>query len=272
MNRASSRLRIYTLLIAMVIIIGVPGFMITEGFSLLDAFYFCVVTIATVGYGDIHPATVAGKILALLVIMVGVGSFVGLVVNSLETYFNRKEQQARLNKLNLLIGVFFSEIGMKLLVRFSRLDPDIEAIRHDLIITGEWTNEAFTKVSNALPHREYHIDLKRADLKELREFLFLRRDFLLRLLENPMVFEQEQFTQALQALFHLTEELGYRKTIENLPESDLEHLAGDMTRSYRLMVLEWLNYMRYLQESHPYLFSLAMRTNPFDQFASPVVE
>jgi hypothetical protein len=87
-----------------------------------------------------------------------------------------------------------------------------------------------------------------------------------------MVFEQEQFTEALRALFHLAEELGYRGSIENLPETDLEHLANDMERSYRLMTMEWLDYMQYLKESYPYLFSLAMRTNPFDKFASPVVE
>jgi hypothetical protein len=252
--------------------IGVPGFMVFESLSPLDAFYFCVVTIATVGYGDIHPVTVAGKILALFVIVVGIGSFVGLVVNSLETFFNRRERVVRLRKLNLLIGAFFSEIGTKLLVRFSRLDPEIEGIRKDLIITGEWTDTAFRQVSSSLHGREYRIDMDRADLKELQEFLYQRRDFLLRMLENPMVFEQEQFTEVLQALFHLTEELGYRGTMEDLPESDLAHLSNDMKRSYRLMTMEWLGYMQYLKESYPYLFSLAMRTNPFDKFASPVVE
>jgi voltage-gated potassium channel len=264
--------RIYALLIGLIIIVGVPGFMLAEELTPIDAFYFCVVTIATVGYGDIHPVTVPGKILALFVIIIGVGSFVGLVVNSLETLLNRRERQARLKKLNLLIGAFFSEVGMKLLVRFSRLDPEIEEIRHDLIVSGEWTDAAFKRVSASLQGREYRIDMERADLKELREFLYQRRDFLLRLLENPMVFEQEQFTEALQAIFHLAEELGYRGAIEELPETDLQHLSSDMKRSYRLVSMEWLDYMQYLKESYPYLFSLAMRTNPFDRYASPVVE
>jgi voltage-gated potassium channel len=272
MAPSPSLFRIYVLLLALIIVIGVPGFVITEGLSPVDALYFCVVTIATVGYGDIHPATVPGKILALFVIVLGVGSFVGLVVNSIETFFNRREREERLNKLNLLIGAFFSEVGMKLLVRFSRLDPEIEEIRHDLIVTGEWTDAAFRRMNASLHSRQYRIDMERADLKELREFLFQRRDFLLRLLENPMVFEQEEFTEALRALFHLAEELGYRGAIEDLPETDLEHLANDMKRSYRLVAMEWLDYMQYLKESYPYLFSLAMRTNPFDTFASPVVE
>lgn len=37
------------------------------------------------------------------------------------------------------------------------------------------------------------------------------------------------------------------------------------------MVKEWLEYMRYLKNNYPYLFSLSMRTNPFDRKASPIV-
>jgi hypothetical protein len=36
-------------------------------------------------------------------------------------------------------------------------------------------------------------------------------------------------------------------------------------------VHQWLDYLRYLKTNYPYLFSLAIRTNPFDEKASPVV-
>jgi hypothetical protein len=45
------------------------------------------------------------------------------------------------------------------------------------------------------------------------------------------------------------------------------HLNGDMVRSYRLITIEWVNYMKYLKNNYPYLFSLAMRRNPFDKSA-----
>ena len=44
-----------------------------EGWSLLDAVYFCVVTLATVGYGDLHPTTPLGRAFTILYIVVGVG-------------------------------------------------------------------------------------------------------------------------------------------------------------------------------------------------------
>jgi len=38
------------------------------------------------------------------------------------------------------------------------------------------------------------------------------------------------------------------------------------------LVRQWLAYMKYLKNFYPYLFSLAMRTNPFDQHASPIIK
>ena len=59
--------------------------------------------------------------------------------------------------------------------------------------------------------------------------------------------------------------------VSELPETDLMHLSGDVQRVYSSIVREWLDYLRHLQEDYPYLFSLAIRTNPFDRSASPVV-
>jgi len=39
-----------------------------------------------------------------------------------------------------------------------------------------------------------------------------------------------------------------------------------------LLVHEWLDYMKYLKKNYPYLFSLAVRTNPFDRNASVVLK
>ena len=51
------RFRLYAILFATLLILGVLGFMVVERLSLVDSIYFSVVTMATVGYGDIHPQT-----------------------------------------------------------------------------------------------------------------------------------------------------------------------------------------------------------------------
>ena len=45
-----------------------------------------------------------------------------------------------------------------------------------------------------------------------------------------------------------------------------------MQRGYVLLIKEWLAYMAHLKTSYPYLFSLALRTNPFDPFATPEIQ
>lgn len=76
----------------------------------------------------------------------------------------------------------------------------------------------------------------------------------------------------LQAVFHLLEELQFRIEIEALPNSDIKHLNGDAHRVYKLIAIQWLNYMQYLADNYPYLFSLAMRTNPFDENRTVIVK
>lgn len=50
-----------------------------EGWGWLDALYFSVATMSTVGYGDLTPATDAGKVFTIVYIFVGIGLFVALV-------------------------------------------------------------------------------------------------------------------------------------------------------------------------------------------------
>jgi voltage-gated potassium channel len=57
---------------------GTIAFHFIEGWSWLDSAYFATVTIATVGFGDLHPVTTLGKVLVMIYIYVGVGIFVSI--------------------------------------------------------------------------------------------------------------------------------------------------------------------------------------------------
>ena len=266
------RFRVFSIIFITVIVLGILGFMALEGLSLVDALYLCIVTMATVGYGDIHPVTLPGKLFAIFIIVMGVGTFLGVVANATEIMLNKREQRVRLEKINMIIGVFFSGVGTRLLVDFSRFDPQLETLRKDLIVANDWSEQEFLKVGKKIQNYGYAIEMDQFDLENLRVFLTGQRDFLLRLLENPSLYEHESFTQLLLAVFHLIEELVSRKELTGLPESDIAHIKGDIRRAYTLLVKEWLHYIRHLKNQYPYLFSLAVRTNPFDQGASPIVK
>ena len=67
-------LRIALIVLFFVVVGGTAGYMIVEGWDLPDAFYMTVVTISTVGYGEVHPLSVSGKFLSIFIILFGVGS------------------------------------------------------------------------------------------------------------------------------------------------------------------------------------------------------
>ena len=50
-----------------------------EGLRWIDSLYFSVITVSTVGYGDISPETYAGKVFTMVYVVVGIGVFVALV-------------------------------------------------------------------------------------------------------------------------------------------------------------------------------------------------
>ena len=171
----------------------------------------------------------------------------------------------------MVIGAFFSEVGSTLLVYFSDFDRRLEQIKGDLVVKGDWTDAQFQEVAERIRGYDYQVDARKIEFEHLRTFLVGKHDFLLRLLENPSLMEHELFTDLLLAVFHLTEELTHRRKLLELPAADQAHLAGDVRRIYGLLVHQWLDHLHYLKTNYPYLFSLAIRTNPFDEKASPIV-
>jgi hypothetical protein len=266
------RFRVYIVVFLCVIAGGMIGLMAVEGFTPFDAFYFLIVTIATVGYGDIHPVTPAGKAVVIVIIICGVGCFIGLVANAIEYIIERREQDERLRKMNMLVGVFFSEIGTDMLRTFSAADPGIAGISGSLMISGTWSASDFEKAGSAVAGHTARLDSRNLDLPALHLFLSANKSLMVTMLENPYLIEHDAFTELMQALFHLTEELRVRDQLTDLPETDFAHLSGDINRVYIILIREWLVYMQHLKVHYPYLFSLAVRTNPFDKSASPVVK
>jgi len=267
----SLRMRVYLSILLCVLVVGMIGLIAIEHLQPLDAFYFLIVTIATVGYGDIHPVTPAGKILVMGIILTGVGCFVGVAANSIESIIEERERKSRIEKLNMIIGIFFSEVGTKILKKMSAHDSSIDEIRSALIVSNNWSDAEFARARQVLVKHVYNLDSHAVPLEDLHSFLGHHKGFLLALLENPQLIEHDSFTPLLQALFHLTEELMAREKLTGLPETDYAHLSGDINRVYRLLMIEWLTYMQYLKQNYPYLFSLAMRQNPFDKKASVIV-
>lgn len=194
-----------------------------------------------------------------------------LVILIIHNILDQREKASRLEKLNTVIGVFFSETGTELLTYFSNLDPNLEKIRQELLVQKNWTEKEFSMVLSRLKNYTYQVSPGKLDIDRLGDYLSGKRDFFLMMMENPNLMEHENFTELLRALFHLAEELKFRTQFVELPDSDIAHIAGDIDRAYAKLVSEWLSYMGHLKDNFPYFFSLALRTNPFDRKATVIV-
>lgn len=195
-----------------------------------------------------------------------------IVVIVIERILSRREKQTMMKKLNMVIGAFFSETGNHLLEYLLNYFDNREEITRRLNVSQNWNKKDFKEASDFAYHLTIEIDYHNLELEQLKEFMVQKRMFLLRLLENPNLLEHDRFTDLLWAATHLDEELEARLSLKDLPEKDLAHIAGDIQRLYDHLASEWLSYVEHLQSSYPFLFSLVLRTHPFQAEKSPVFD
>lgn len=192
-----------------------------------------------------------------------------MLVNSFVT---RREKRILLHKMNMVIGTFYAEAGTELLKMLARLDAASATMGPRLAVGSDWTSRQFVDAAAHVRSHRARIDVRPEDLALLASYLKSQRDLLLRLLENPNLLEHDAFTDLLWAVFHVSDELAHRPDLAQLSGSDRNHLIVDIERAYKHLIIEWIAYVRHLKDDYPYLFSLAVRTNPFDPKANVAVQ
>ena len=86
--------RLDRVLLALVVIIlaGMLGMAYFDSLPLADSLWWTIVTITTVGYGDISPASVGGRVVGVLLMLFGIG-FLGLLTATLASIFVEERRQ-----------------------------------------------------------------------------------------------------------------------------------------------------------------------------------
>jgi len=194
--------------------------------------------------------------------------FITLIV---EQIIKEQERQAVMRKLNMVIGVFFSEVGNRLLKELSAYVAVGAELKNHLLVNGSWKDGEFAEALDYLRRTDIRINCDGCGKYRLKGFLVEKRSFLAGLLENQNLLEHDQFTDLLWAVFHLVEELEARSSFDDMPNSDIDHINGDIKRVFGYLSREWLLYMQHLKVDYPYLFSLAVRLNPMIDNPDPLV-
>ena len=121
------RFRLAAILLAVVIVVGVAGYMLIDGWNLLDSFYMVITTIATVGYGEVHPQGAPGRIFTSGLIVFGVATMLytfgvfaeTLSDNAFGKYRRERQLQRELDRLKehfIICG--YGRIGTQIVAEF----------------------------------------------------------------------------------------------------------------------------------------------------------
>ena len=93
-------------LLTLALLIGTVGFRLVEGWSFFDSFYMTLMTLTTVGYGEVHPLSLRGRVFASFLMLIGVTTvFVSIAVTAdtlvrleLADYFGRRRKDRMLKE------------------------------------------------------------------------------------------------------------------------------------------------------------------------------
>ncbi|MEA2102513.1 MAG: hypothetical protein U9P80_08065, partial [Thermodesulfobacteriota bacterium] len=114
-----------------------------------------------------------------------------MVTMIIHKVFENMEKQSRMKKLNMVIGVFFSEMGTTLLSHFSDLDLNLDEIRRDLIVSSNWTDTDFLKVAEKLKRYPCRIEPSKLSVDEISCYLAENHGLMLQMMGNPNLMEHE---------------------------------------------------------------------------------
>ena len=81
-----------------------------------------------------------------------------LVTLILHQLLHYREKKSILNKLNMVIGAFFSEVGTELLKTFSSFDKEAFKITQKLVITNDLSEKQFIKICKSVQCHQYNME------------------------------------------------------------------------------------------------------------------
>ena len=134
------RLLIVAAVLVSAILLGTLGFVLVEGWALFDAFYMALMTLTTVGYGEVHPLSFQGRLFASFLMLVGVASvFVSFAILGdtllrleLTDYF---DQRRRTRMLQHIAGHYIvcgaGRVGRSVVLELQRAGTKVVLIDND---------------------------------------------------------------------------------------------------------------------------------------------
>ena len=169
-----SRLYYSLAAIVLLILVGTFGYHLIEGWSLFDGLYMTVITLATIGYSEVHPLSQLGRYFTLGLILIGVTVFgflisvmtQTLIETEITSVLGRRRMFKDISRLsNHYIVCGAGRVGMQIINELRRKDVDFIVIdrdeqladkllsKGDLVLTGDATDETVLEGARVLTAR-----------------------------------------------------------------------------------------------------------------------
>jgi len=134
------RFRLVGLGLVATLAVGTLGYRLIEGWSWLDSFFMTLITVTTVGYGEVHPLDMGGKVFTSVVIVGGVGTVLyafgvlgeAIGGGQLATYSRRRRLERRLGRITgHVIVCAYGRVGSQVVRELERDGVDVVVIENN---------------------------------------------------------------------------------------------------------------------------------------------
>ena len=145
MNEGNRKIFIAVIILVVIIVIGIIGYVLIENFGFIDAMYMTIITLTTVGFGEVHPLSQEGKVFTAVLSFISLGFF-AYAISVVTTHFVEGQLTVflRSNKIknnkkmeNHVIVVGFGRNGQQVIEELSAhnytfvvIDDKQESLQH----------------------------------------------------------------------------------------------------------------------------------------------
>lgn len=209
-------------------------------------------------FGDLRQ-TLSGIILSLGYVPIGI-IYQELIVDKI---LDKKQKLNSIEKINVVIGAFYNEVGNSLIKILSKGDKKIDAVREEININYNWSSERFQNLIELLKVHTCEIDIDKIDIRKIVKLLNHKDTLIINLMINESIKEYKGFIQLLMVLIHLRDQLQFVDNIESVDDLKYKNIKEEICKSYNILLIQWVLYIKELKEIDYYLFLKIANNCPF---------
>jgi len=123
-------------LLILILIIGSVGYAVVEGMSLFEGFYMTFITITTIGFGEVHQLSTYGRLLTIIISVMGIGVLAFIATNSTQVileaiFFKDRFLKNRIKKMeNHYIICGYGRIGRRIVEELLAMDLSVVVVEN----------------------------------------------------------------------------------------------------------------------------------------------